>query len=125
MSEAATPIDWRTLSEQTGYRVLTFPDGSTLNSAAIREVIPRPAEYDKVLGKHWGQRLTIVKVDGSCTDVYEDVDAVFEMATAAHRQWGGRGPEHTGSVEIDGAVVAAEWGRWDKIRNGLGKRRGE
>lgn len=91
MSNATDPIDWRTLSEQTGYRVLTFPDGSTLNSSEIVRIrIAKAEDNSGSGGLSWPRRVLIERTSHSNLAVCEDVDAVFEMATAAHRQWGGR-----------------------------------
>ena len=79
-----TRVDWRTLSEQTGYRALTFPDGSTLTASSIQHV--------KIIDR---EPRRVVVIDRGGFEAYsgtEDVDAVFAMATAAHREHGGREP---------------------------------
>lgn len=95
INDTANPrVDWRTLSEETGYRVLTLPDGSTIDADVIgrvRIVEPRVCEvfpdeparprYVQVFGKgsaFFGMSLL--------AEVTEDVDDFFAMATAVHRR---------------------------------------
>ena len=116
----STPINWRALSEQTGYRVLTFPDGSTLNSCDIRHVKFHAASYDKIHDKHYPPYVTIGTPDAPAAfSIYEDVEAVLAMATAAHRQWGGREQWHGGSADNmgDDERMAYRHGRAHALAN--------
>lgn len=82
--ETANHVDWRTLSEQTGYRVLTLPSGEAVSASAIAAV--------RVIDDPHGRRCIIdVKRDGRSVElgfarVTEDVDGFFAMATEAHRR---------------------------------------
>ena len=83
--------DWKELSEATGLRVLTFPDGSTLTAADITGVRVEPGAP-----AHPGLGVTAtrprVEISLRCVQgrlslpIYDEIEAVFAMATEAHRR---------------------------------------
>jgi hypothetical protein len=76
--------DWKELSEATGLRVLTFPDGETLSAYHITSV--RVAEVEVGMMNMWPRRVLIGLADGAVRCIVDDVEAVFALATEAHRR---------------------------------------
>jgi hypothetical protein len=76
--------NWRELSDATGLAVLTFPSGWTLTSAGIVSTCVNEPRSDASPRRH----VSITYMAGDVmanVAIYEDVDAVAEMAADAHR----------------------------------------
>lgn len=111
-------VDWRTLSEKTGYKVLTLPDGSTLDVTEIVGV--RVVEADKGLSETYPDACPTprhVQVFGrgafgvsTLSIVTDDADDFFAMATDAHRRASMADTERLRSVvEAERALKVGVW----------------
>jgi hypothetical protein len=98
VTDAGPPaLDWRVLSEQTDYRVLTFPSGETMDARDIASVRMGEAQ-DVWHGAGPWLRRCIVDARGTAERgvvlahiiCHEEPDAVFEVTTRAHRMHGGK-----------------------------------
>lgn len=80
-------VDWRTLSEQTGYKVLTLPDGGTVEASDIRWVRLSPEKHYDSINKTMPAHVDICTRDGAVPfTIYEEADDFLAMATMAHRR---------------------------------------
>jgi hypothetical protein len=73
--------DWRALTVETELAVLTLPNGNTITSRTITSVRLHRSP----------RRVRIGFGRASAETVYDDIDAVFEVATQAHRKHAPRG----------------------------------